>query len=525
MARTRKEVWGLGEGWNDTVLWYARGVDALQKRPITDHTSWRYLAAMHGFDQEIWRAFDYLAAGENGPVESDLMSRQCQHQTWYFLPWHRGYVAAFEAIVRDAVVKLGGPQDWALPYWNYSNTNNSRAGELPLAFAVDKLPDGSPNPLKVTRRYGADGLGRVVISAQDASLQQAMLEPEFPGKASGGTTGFGGPETPFSHLGSLFEPPNPSGVLEDFPHNVIHGAIGGFRRRGNPNAWQDNGLMSMPDTAALDPIFWIHHSNIDRLWEIWLRRDPLHKNATERVWLDGPADRTFQMPRPDGSPANYTARQMLKTEDLDYIYDDVSDPLSGETRLAARFRNLGLAAPARAASRAMEETVARPAELIGANAAPVRLEGRSIATQVPISQAEARNLAASFSFSRGLAADAPLKEPDRVFLNLENIRGANDGVIFDVYVGVPLGADPKNHPDRRAGAVSLFGVSKASQVRSGHGGNGLVKVIEITHVIDSLQASQAIDLRQLNVEFVPRQELLASDAISIGRVSVYRQGK
>ena len=525
MTRTRKEIWGLGEAWNDTVLWYARGVDALQKRPFTDRTSWRYLAAMHGFDEEIWRAFDYLPAGENGPPESDLLSRQCQHQTWYFLPWHRGYLAAFEAIVRDAVVKLGGPQDWAMPYWNYSDTKNPRARELPLAFAADKLPDRSPNPLKVSRRYGADGEGTVVIRDDDALLQQAMLEPGFPGDASGGTPGFGGPETPFSHYGWMFDPPNPSGVLEDFPHNLIHGAIGGFRRGGNPNAWQDNGLMSMPDTAALDPIFWIHHCNIDRLWEVWLRRDPLHKNTTERAWLDGPVDRIFQVPRPDGTLANYTARQMLKTEDIDYIYENVSDPLGGETRLAARFRNLGLAVPARAAGRTMEETMARAAELIGANAALVRLEGRSIVTQVTMSEAGATNLAASFSASRSLAAGAPPKEPDRVFLNLENIRGANDGVIFDVYVGVPAGADPKNHPDRRAGAVALFGVSKASRAQHGHGGNGLVKVMEITHVIDSLHAGQAVDLRNLNVQFVPRQELLPSDAISIDRVSVYRQGQ
>ena len=29
------------------------------------------------------------------------------------------------------------------------------------------------------------------------------------------------------------------------------------------------GLMSDPGTAGLDPIFYLHHSNIDRMWALW----------------------------------------------------------------------------------------------------------------------------------------------------------------------------------------------------------------------------------------------------------------
>src|SRR5256885_10879756 len=56
--------------------------------------------------------------------ETEEMWDQCQHGTWYFLPWHRGYLAAFEAIVAKTVKELGGPADWALPYWNYLNSSN-----------------------------------------------------------------------------------------------------------------------------------------------------------------------------------------------------------------------------------------------------------------------------------------------------------------------------------------------------------------------------------------------------------------
>jgi len=67
------------------------------------------------------------------PFDPDVEGfwNQCQHGSWYFLPWHRAYLAAFEAIVLDAIVKKGGPSDWALPYWNYDPT---KPGTLKFQF-------------------------------------------------------------------------------------------------------------------------------------------------------------------------------------------------------------------------------------------------------------------------------------------------------------------------------------------------------------------------------------------------------
>ena len=106
MARVRKDVRSLGAGWNDTLLWYARAVQTLQSRPLTDPTSWGFLAAMHGMHPVVWRQFGVIDSNTALPtlVVQRRFWNQCQHQSWYFLPWHRGYIQAFENVLRAIVL-------------------------------------------------------------------------------------------------------------------------------------------------------------------------------------------------------------------------------------------------------------------------------------------------------------------------------------------------------------------------------------------------------------------------------------
>jgi len=114
----RKNVWGLGGDWADPILWYARGVKAMKARGLNQRTSWKFYGAIHGIDQPLWTQLGLLSNADEMPPQADIDAywSECQHGSWFFLPWHRGYLIAFEGIVRDAIVKLGGPADWALPY-------------------------------------------------------------------------------------------------------------------------------------------------------------------------------------------------------------------------------------------------------------------------------------------------------------------------------------------------------------------------------------------------------------------------
>ena len=326
MARTRTEIRALGATWNPTMLWYAKAVAALSVRPLTSKVSWLYLAAMHGFQRTLWRQNHLIGANVALPpqAEQKLYWNQCQHQTWYFLPWHRAYLLTFEDVLRAWITaQPGAPQDWALPYWNYSagaTAANPHPLAIPAAFLAQTLPDGSANPLLVPARYGQ------AVAAADADLSDALLDPTFIGEGqAGGVPGFGGPDTPFSHGGE------DGGWLEDKPHNLVHVDVGG---RG--------GLMTDPRLAAADPIFWVHHANIDRLWEVWRRRSAQDLNPVDPAWLSGPPDRKFRLYDATGADRPCNPQDVINLVGQVYDYDDLSDPFAGATR---RDRRLAALAP------------------------------------------------------------------------------------------------------------------------------------------------------------------------------------
>ena len=50
------------------------------------------------------------------------------------------------------------------------------------------------------------------------------------------------------------------------------GTIEGFAH-GSPHVWV-GGAMGDPDHSPTDPLFYLHHCNIDRLWAIWQQNHP-----------------------------------------------------------------------------------------------------------------------------------------------------------------------------------------------------------------------------------------------------------
>lgn len=454
-VRIRKSLHSLGPG-DQTLSWYRRAVDALIKRPATDPTSWRYMAAVHGVPQGIAT-----------PPAAQGFWDQCQHQSWFFLPWHRGYITAFEAVIAETVAGLGGPADWALPYWNYSE-------DLQVQPKARLMPDdlflktiaGKSNALWSRRanvQHGDFNLGPDVVTLD------ALKFRNFANAHAGSPSGFGGPVTGFNPGGG------DNGGVESLPHNRIHTRIGG-----------DTGFMSDPATAALDPIFWLHHCNIDRLWEVWRNQGAQFATPTDPRWLTGV---TFKVHDGKGKVFTYRSVDMLDTTKVlhGYQYDHV--PVAKPA--AAHAPHLGIAPTTQpeAASVAQEHP-----ELAGANDAPLDITAgnRTIVSLAPT--------------RRTSFAAAALPNPEHVYLNLENVTGTGIAADYAVFIDMP---DDAEQPVR-VGTLTTFGIARASLADGDQGGSGINQVFDITGIAERLGLTDGT-INRLHVSFEPLDLAKASD--------------
>jgi tyrosinase len=471
MARTRRNVMKLDPN-DDTVLWYARAVKAMWNRPITDHTSWRFQAAIHRFNSLT----PLQVPGETLPsnlIRAKYWSK-CEHGTWFFLPWHRMYLYYFEQIVAAEVVKLGGPSGWTLPYWNYSENIDSRL--LPAPFREPTLSDGTVR--EPTLSDGTDNALCIDERTPDANSGLQFLQ-EIHIDLSALDQLFFGDEFAVSGFGP---------DLENTPHGDIHVALGG-----------NSGWMAAVRSAALDPIFWLHHCNLDRLWEVWLKRNPNHKNPTESAWL---TQQQFDFLDAVGTSVSKDCSEVLDTTSLDYIYDDVNDPLP-----------VVLDAIAESEVFMPSQT---PPEVAGATDRAHQVQDEPVEINIPtpfFAQAQARSAAAAAASSDA----APAKR--HYLLRLENITAPDIANSYAVYVNVPAGERATDHPELLAGSLSMFGVAESSQADDRHPGSGLTYMLDITRIYDQLALQEGWDPQNVRVTLVRLNDWTGAPA-NIGRVSV-----
>ena len=99
--------------------------------------------------------------------------------------------------------------------------------------------------------------------------------------------------------------------------------------------------------------------------------------------------------------------------------------------------------------------------------------------------------------------DLDADELGQVFLRIEGITGTAAAPAYHVYVGVPSGDAPGDHPELRAGTFSTFGMVEASRRDDLHDGTGLTKTFDITTVRDALLQQGRWDPARLTVAFAP----------------------
>jgi tyrosinase len=224
---------------------YRKNINCLSADEL--HDLREALAAMYALPASDPNSFATLASFHGGPPIT-----YCAHGAPGFFTWHRAYLMAFENALRSVGCHV------TLPYWNWSSGPTTGVpAACRQATYVNRAGATVANPLYSGPRAGGGQTSRranIDTTAFDdlaTSAQAAMTEADFASFQS--------------------------------QINGVHGSV--HVRTG--------GDMGGVPTAAYDPIFYLHHANIDRLWADWQAAHPGALPVVEAGFALQPFPRPF----------------------------------------------------------------------------------------------------------------------------------------------------------------------------------------------------------------------------------------
>lgn len=319
---------------DDSRKKFLQGVKLLKNTPSGKSTKDFGIPPLNGTDSPVSR-YDLFVIWHNQTMHqlvppSNDDDRYAAHSSPLFLPWHRIMLLAFEYNLQVVL----GDGDFALPYWDWASDGlmSHPAQSRVWSDAPDYLGTGPggglyydprlPDQYAVTLYQSPDGkigqipprgvlrdLGKSVPTVKlpiPSEVTEAAKAPEFDApKYNLGSTGF-------------------RGNLEENLHNRVHVWVGG-----------ETGDMG-PSSSPNDPVFFLHHCNVDRIWEAWMQvNNRLYQpdmSASQRDYLGLRIDDVLPV-----SPGNVPIRATLDMTRT-YRYDSFAntgsnppDPVIGPT--------------------------------------------------------------------------------------------------------------------------------------------------------------------------------------------------
>jgi tyrosinase len=305
-------------------------------------------------------------------------------------------------------------------------------------------------------------------SIRSAALQALNLRSFLPAT---GSSGFGVAGSQGTGKGRMEQP----------PHDGVHVLVGG-----------DDGLMSDPRTAARDPIFWLHHCNVDRLWEVWLRKGGGRANPTRNQWLDETFPRLFD--ESGNSAPVLKVSQLQKTNDLGYTYDKLTDPPGAAAAVATG---------ADSVAEPVKTEVAATVEKTRITSAPKSIELSGDKVKEITSKA---------------GATSATGDEKKILLRLQGVSvDRPTGSIYEVYLNLPSAPEEASSTSPHfIGVVTLFGSAPSGKElradththRATPGVVGEEFLFDVTKVLRTLARQGSVDLSKLKVTVLPRGTLV-----------------
>lgn len=422
-----------------------RAVYAMRRLPPSDPQSWWWQGAVHHLDAAGVPDFP-SDKPQPSQADQDRYWRQCPHGlkeegAYEFLGWHAAYLLHFETVLRAQ----SGDDSLALPYWDYTDPAQR---QLPIIFRLPKVrvnanweddPAGEERDNPLYERLRAwqmeQGAG---LSRRSVDIDWFSRVEDFAGLIAGGDGGFG--------FGGGLRP-GQKGQLEIVPHGQVHTLVGG-------TVDGRDGLMVNPPTAAFDPVFWVHHANIDRLWRRWLCTGArtwgaFGSQAELDRWMGKPAW-PFKIAA-DAPEILQPRGTYMRPSALPYVYEGeflgCPDPVlpSGTST-----KGLGSNAISRMvrAFEPVSEVAVLPADLIVTGGAPVT---------VTLPLAPVMEIGAPRAVTSVLKASAAIR-PFRLFLEMSGLELQAVGAFgYDIFVNLPPGGTTERRSPHFVGVLDLFG--------------------------------------------------------------------
>ncbi|KAI9812447.1 MAG: hypothetical protein M1827_004678 [Pycnora praestabilis] len=338
---------------------YILALQYIQTRNQSHTLSYYQIAGIHGRPFIPWEGVD-------GP---NTYAGYCTHSSILFPPWHRPYLALFEQTLwnnaewiaqtypySQQATYIAAARTLRIPYWDWV-ANPSMPSLVNNPNITINAPDGQrtmANPLFTYAFNPQPATSDFPLS--DAPLSTYPESARWPDDSGNSQPSLAnaqlvhnGPAihdslylliaqqsdyAPFSNTGYVDGQGGTYENLEDL-HNQIHGLVGG------------NGHMGWIPYAGFDPIFFLHHANVDRLFAIWQAIYP-DSYVTPQVDYGG----TFTINsgttedtntpltpfKTDNSGTFHTPTTARSTKTFGYTYPEIVDWGVNTTQLSANVR-------------------------------------------------------------------------------------------------------------------------------------------------------------------------------------------
>jgi len=254
------------------------GVFVMALRNLIDSHDWPRICGIHG------NTFKPNDKGVLCPTDPEIVTIlgetgepfYCKHSVYSFIAWHTPYIYQFELLL-NKYNKSTNESYITLPYIDLTDFS------VDFTFMNDPEITIFYNKRQITIENPLAGAYYYVNGVKTKTTRTGFLSPRTPNermqlrtiKKQLNNTLYA---TNYERFSSVPVTHKPSNIVVDYvpletPHNQLHDIIGG-----------DTGNMSDVSVAAFDPIFWLHHSNMDRHFYTWLHNNT--NNFKDSIYPD-----------------------------------------------------------------------------------------------------------------------------------------------------------------------------------------------------------------------------------------------